>query len=223
MARRRGRGGNVAGSMPRAGFGRRRFANRRGDSVAWGDWIIGGGAVPAGGAVGSITAHSSWGTPFTLQHGVAENWLLVTEPTISPGTGTPTMGEVLVQEVMGIVFLTLDLAAPPGDQVHVAIGLYVAEYNKTGTAWSTLDPLDTTEASRDDWLFLRGMEIGYIASGTSAFTNSFPIPVAIPAPQMIGKGETLMLSVSAFIKGGSAGSAGLVATPYVRSRITRAA
>jgi len=201
-------------------------ANRRGDPVTWGDWLVGGVMLGAGGTITTAVPISTFApnaSLFDLSPGTPNHMTLVQEPipTAVPGvSNVPQMGMVEIHQVMGSISFVPNNLVGPG-RWRIAVALYVAEFNKTGTSWSVMDPLDPLQAGNDDYLFLRGFDLVTPVLTSAVLALPFEVPLALPAPEIIGGGEALVLTVSATLLAGS--SSGIGCNPYVRSRITRSA
>jgi len=199
---------------------RLRRRNRRGNPPEWGDWIVGGTALNAAGAPSAL---SSWGSSggTVLTSGSSMSYVLTGEQLNLVGAAAvtgPGISELKIEEIQGSLFFTMNSANTKSANFFVAIGIYVAELNSSSSAWSTRDPMTTTDAGRDDYLFIRGINF---AAGLTSLESDVDQPVevrlAIPAPEVIGAGEALVVTVSQIeaISGGS-----LNVLPFVRSRVT---
>jgi len=154
--------------------------------------------------------------------------ILVQEPVSSPGAGAPVQSEVQVEEVYGGVCFAVSpgSASIQNTPALVTVGIYVAEYLKSVPGWSVRDPADPASAQQDDYLFLRSFACLLPPGNPSSATlPTIPsqiqrpeIRIGIPAPEIIGSGEALMLTISM-----GSGVNTLLAFANVRSRITRAA
>jgi hypothetical protein len=127
----------------------------------------------------------------------------------------PSIGEVIVNMVVGSIFFS----SPSTAGVYVVgIGIYVSQYNTTATKWSVRTPTLSTDAARDDYLYLRCIEIVLTASTSLTSEQVIEVAVGIPAPVQLGNGEALHLTINNDAL--SAGSLSMV--PFVRSHISRA-
>jgi len=203
-----------------------RLGHKRGDPVAWGDWLVGAQICATD---GTPTGKVSWGTTtlvFPTGAGVnvplgALGILLVQEPSLAPSV-SPTINELQIAEVMGSIFIDPGNTGSPNIQVNVAVGIYVSEYNSNTSKWLMKDPLSPVDAQDDDWLYLRGQ---YEISPDSAVVlnaadKMMEFRLGLPKPEILAHGEALMLVVNV---GVTSGAKFCSVQSYVRSRIARAA
>lgn len=189
---------------------------RRGNLGQWGDWIIGGAGTDSVGTL--VAGRTSWFNSVGLAHNTPVSWLLVQEPTIAGGSsGAPVVGEVAIMEVAGSLFFN---SVTVGNiTAGVGVAIYVSEYNSSATQWSVRDPLNVSDASRDDYLFLRAFSAMFPLVGTVVAHTYIEVPVGIPAPESLGTGEALILTVNTTTSVGQS----LSVSPFIRSRIGRVA
>lgn len=185
-------------------------ANRRGNPVIWGDWIVPSTSFPSSGSTGAALGANAWGTATGYSAGVS-GIALVLSPSQTVGANTLVVPrEFQIDEVMGSVWVNNGQAA----STVIGVGIYVSEFSETGGVWQMLDPLNPIDAQRDDWLFLRNLQMPPCPTSPSSGTQiSAEIRLGLPAPEVIGEGECLMLVINV--------TALCQVTLGVRSRVSR--
>lgn len=186
------------------------------------DWIITSATVNGSGSPQTLVAGAGWGglgplTSPTNIYGLGQlfGYLLVDiAPAVTPGT--PGVGSIQIDQVCGSFFMNTFTAT---GLYIVHVGIFVAELNSTGTTWSMRDPNSATDASRDDWLFLRAMDFSMVSTAGETAPGMLEVPLAIPNPVRIGGGEALMLVIGATNSNAGSFSGDL----YARSRVSKPA
>jgi len=207
---------------------RRQLRHGRGRQV-WGDgrrrhdWIVGGTSCDNSGAPGTT---ASWGGSITLASGQAVTLQLGSIPIApaAPTSAPPPVGEMEIQAVSGSLFFT-NLNPTPAVYTF-GIGIYIAKYNVVSGKWDIRQPQQTAEACRDDYEFLRVVQVtlpGLVS--TIPATQTFPpimveVPVGLTNPVILGGGEALHLSVDCL--GATINTVGTQSgymTPFVRALV----
>jgi hypothetical protein len=207
MARNRNRNRQVP--KRRAG---RSGAQNLNDLMSRRDLIVAGGFVNNAGAQ---VASNSWnGAAQVLAPGsqIAYQALILPQ-AVTALNAPPSIGECIIKDVEGSVFLTTPTLA---GVYYIGFGIYISKFDtRTGT-WGIRFPSNIgSDASRDDWLALR------------VIVSTLPVPASVTDPMMLelrlalphavtlGGGEALHVCVDNNL--GSVGSISVV--PYFRTRI----
>jgi hypothetical protein len=205
-------GSRMSGALAVRGGRRRRRGRGRVGYRTTGDWVTSSVSTDNTGTAATV---SSWGGAITsIAAGSGLSLQLMSFPTTNVAS-PPSIGEVIVNMIVGSIFFSSPSAA--GVYV-VGIGIYVSQYNTTATKWAVRTPTLSTDAARDDYLFLRCIEIVLTVSTTLTTEQVIEVAVGLPGPVQLGNGEALHLTVNNDTL--SAGSLSMV--PFVRSHISRA-
>jgi len=188
MARR------VRGTRRLAGGARRRGSGGGGfvDSVAPGNWQVGGFGLNAD---GSLFNTSSWGALLAPATNNITGLLLFTVPSTEPSGAANNMpGVFTLNHLLGdINIIPLQTSNTAPVNCVFSLGLYISTYNPTTNAWSVQNPATPTNAVRDDWLWLRtfAYQQPVTASDNSVFMSN--IPINLPLRVRLGGGQALCL------------------------------
>jgi hypothetical protein len=183
------------------------------------NWVVGSQAVTSTGvvAVGTFPTWSpSSGAPlFNLASGVPVTYQAV---VIAPGISgvVPTVGRVAIDEIKGKVLVSSPGVTSAG--FTVAVGIYISEYTIATSAWSVLDPLNSSAAAEDDWFYLEALNfmgplLGAITN--DAFTQC-EFNLKLSEKIVIGGGQALNVTVSMIC---TPNTATLYCNPAFRTRI----
>jgi hypothetical protein len=183
------------------------------------DWVTGGGTILSASPT-TINAMSSWGgTSGNLPTTAACTWQAVTLPTAATAQNSPPgIGEVVVNEVMGSIFIPFATVA---GVYCIGVGIYVSKYDSYRGSWDTRALANSTgpDASRDDFLMLRVITAIFPGVAT-VIPSGIEIPLAIGAPIVLGGGEALHVTVDVLT---SAVAGNVAALAFFRSRISNIA
>jgi len=156
------------------------------------DWQIGGIAVSSGGtpSTGSNSA-TSWnlGAGTAAATGTPQGFLGA-QIIPAPGTVTTGVGRLRIDKIKGMVALGAPSTA--GDH-SFAVGIFVSELNTAQSAWDMRNPLNPSDAARDDWFFLQGVTAELPATGTATANAILVIELELANPLIIGGGQGLMV------------------------------
>jgi hypothetical protein len=187
------------------GFGSNDLMSRR-------DLIVGGGYVNNAGAQ---VANSTWDSNgVVLAPGSQMAYQAVVLPqAVTAANAPPSIGECMVQDVEGSLFLT----APTVIGVYfIGFGIYISKFDtRTGT-WGIRNPSNSgSDAARDDWLALRAIVTTLPTQPAITDPMMLELRLALPHPITLGGGEALHVCVDNNTS--SAGSFNVYA--YFRTRI----
>jgi hypothetical protein len=198
------------GSTSRQGFA--------GDVPRRRNWLNGGTCIDS---AGTASAQQSWGpgNAQTLAVDQLVGFFVAMIPSAGGGAGAaPTIGEQQIDEIFGSVYFNA-----PGvvsGVYHFGVGIYVSRFNYNTSKWEPRYVCYSSEATRDDWLFLRTV-VQYMPlnAGATAITG-VEVRVAIPRPVVIGGGEALCVVCHNGPYSPATGTIGVV--PYLRARVSNA-
>jgi len=179
------------------------------------DWQLGGGIVTA--AAPTPVASPSWGSGFLVPAAGTTNIQAAILPeAVTAVNSPPSIGELQVDEIQGSIFFTFVTSG----LYAIGVGIFISKFNTSVGAWVLRSPSVASEASDDDWLFLR-MLIITVPTTVNDYT-SVEVPIGLPHPIILGRGEALHVAVDN--GAGFTTSAGQIAcAPYFRSRISNVA
>jgi hypothetical protein len=176
-----------------------------------GSWVCMGESAGTTQQLGAL-----WGSQVVPVTGPTPNSVILIESPRFALTHNqaPTIQKFSVQMLDGQIDLGIwNSAWVAGQQatVTIGVGIYIAQ-NLAGTGiqlYQTQDPLDATQVSRDNWLYLENRRVLYSANlaGGAGYAVNPMVPklfdVMNPALNaVLEPGEALMMSVNATIGGG---------------------
>jgi hypothetical protein len=162
------------------------------------DWKVGGSATDNTGAViggASPTGPTTWSSGTNDYVLTANNQISYQAVVLvaAPNTSTPLIGRMKLDEVSGMICVSSPIAA--GRQT-VAVGIYVSEFNSNTNKWDVRDPLNPSDASRDDYFYLEASEMQLPAAGAATGNAGFCFDLKLANPIIIGGGQALHVTVS---------------------------
>lgn len=193
--------------------------NRRrgvGDRSTGGDWITPTGSFTAN---GTFFSSNIWNT--SLQVGNVVNdpkgWFLAYIPLMTAMPAPPPLGELEIGVVAGDISLDFSLVSGSGAAVpfRFGMGIFISNQNNQAGTFDVVDPLQTADVQREDWLFLRAMNISAARQNGPAL---FSFPIAVPIKKKIGDGQAL-----AFVVSGDAAGETIEVACHLRSLVRRVA
>jgi len=192
--------------MTRSKMARRRARQNSNLSVPYArmrpmsNWVVGSQALTsAGQVIGGVATPTSlptWapalttasyllssGTPITFQAAVIQ-------PGISGNA--PTIGRMRIDELKGKILFSPTAAG----YFQFAVGVYVSEFTLNTSAWDVYDPLNSADASRDDWWFLDAKTFFCGAPAGALSPVPMELDISFKSSIVIGGGQALNVTVS---------------------------
>lgn len=194
------------------------YSNRSSGGLS--NWVVGGTSVSPVGAQSIPPALPFTWTPGQYSGGAASTlatgtFLTYQAYTIAAAVAgvTQQIGKARVDEIRGMI--SISVFGVNSLKVCIGVGIYVSG-SSNAAVWEVLDPLDSADAGRDKWLFLRMVE-GTISSQAAPAGpgSALEIPISIPGPVVIGGGQAVHVAVS--YRGAAASS--VYVTSGFRSRV----
>jgi hypothetical protein len=164
------------------------------------NWVVGSQALTsAGQIVGGSTPASvpTWnpgsgntiynlvsGTPITFQAVVVQSGVSGQNPTI---------GRVVIDELKGKILFSIPSTTSSFD---VAVGVYVSEFTINTSAWDVSDPINPSDAARDQWFFLDAKSIQMPVYTASTPYAAAEMDISFRSPIFLGGGQALNVTVS---------------------------
>jgi hypothetical protein len=184
------------------------------------DWIVSTATVDSAGApVAASAAVATFGGSLLIPAASFGTWqAAVVNPT--PMSSTPSVGRLRIDELAGHIYFNSNAAAQ--GSFAIAVAAYVSDLNNTTTLWNVRNPMNPTDASRDDYLFLEGLE--FESSGQAAQVSgplSVGIKLSLSQPVVIGGGQALHVVVANQVPTKGSGDTGqsVVANAFFRTRV----
>jgi len=183
-----------------------------GDLMARRDLIVGGAYINNSGAQ---TATNTWnGAAIVLAPGSQAAYQAVVLPqAVTAANAPPSIGECRILAVEGSIFLTTPTVA---GIYYIGFGIYISKYDtRTGTWGVRYASVNSSDASRDDWLALRAVVATLPLPAAVTDPMMIELNVELPHPVILGGGESLHVMVD-----NNASSVGSISlNSYFRTRI----
>jgi len=129
------------------------------------------------------------GSPVTFQAALIQ-------PAVSGNI--PTIGRMKIDELRG----SLIFNDPSSNGIFtVAVGIYVSEFTINTSAWDVSDPMNPTDAARDQYFFLKAIAFTYPLTGITA-AGMVEMDLGLSEPVVLGGGQALNVTVSMIASGG---------------------
>jgi hypothetical protein len=170
------------------------------------DWLIGGTAVLATGAVDmatpatKCTTWSNGSTPYPLAGGGAVGFLGAwVQPTVA--NTTPGIGHMMIDRIQGHIHVTPNVSGGAvSTLLCAAVGIFFSKLNITTSIWDFRNLLVPADVTRDDFYFLEYKEMLTAGGTTSAnqitSDNTLHFDLNVPINTPIGAGEGVMVVVA---------------------------
>lgn len=151
------------------------------------------GAWIAGGSGGS----TMW--PLTINlagASVAQQFIVIESPKVTLGaSAAPLIEQLEITHIEGTVGVQNHTNAAAS--ANVVCGLFVADWNDVTGVYSNQDPKSAANASRSNWLWLKGQMLGFQTSGYPAVAPQFIIG---GSPKLrLNPGQALMFNCNSDI------------------------
>jgi hypothetical protein len=162
------------------------------------NWTVGGSSVDQTGGVitGPPGPYPSWQTSGTTVP-VATNGSPISYQAVvivaAPNTSTPLIGRMKIDEIKGTVTV---LSPANAGRVSVGVAIYVSEFNSNTGKWDVRDPLNTSDAARDDYFFFEAQMADMPAAGTATAPAAMCFHLKLANSLIIGGGQALHVTVS---------------------------
>jgi len=175
------------------------------------DWLVAGTVLSSTGAPSTA---QTWGKLFNIPDGGGVIHILLAAIIPAPATSTPGIGRLRIHRIEGQIGFRMQSAA--NFSCDLMCALYRSQLNNTTTLWTVRDPSNPSDASRDDYLYLRGKSAVGVAQTTSTSNYVPEFDLGVNPNILIGGGEGIVLTLAANAQSGG-GSVNIV--PFVRTQV----